>query len=283
MRRDRLTFAMMVGVPIMQLVLFGYAINTDPQAPADRRGLGRRHERLHPHHGRGAAEHRLLRLRPQRPRAQAEADAAAAARRGAVRRHHPVRLHAPSWCAASAPQMLVEADATDPAATGNAIAALRQPASDQALRARPEGPLADAAAERRAVELRVHRRYNPEGITALQHRARPARLILTMTMVMMTALALTRERERGTMENLLAMPVTPARGDDRQDRCPTSASGCVQVGGDPAARRCCCSTCRWSAASLAAGARPAAVHRRQPRARLHVLDAGRRTSCRRCR
>jgi ABC-2 type transport system permease protein len=57
--------------------------------------------------------------------------------------------------------------------------------------------------------VRIHRRYNPEGIT--QYNIVPGLIgtILTMTMVMMTALAMTRERERGTMENLLATPVRP--------------------------------------------------------------------------
>ena len=79
-------------------------------------------------------------------------------------------------------------------------------------RARPEGTPGKLAENRPAFDLRIHRRYNPEGPHQLQHR--PGGLvgtILTMTMVIMTALAVTRERERGTMENLLAMPVHAAR------------------------------------------------------------------------
>ena len=58
-------------------------------------------------------------------------------------------------------------------------------------------------------DVEVHRLFNPEGIT--QYNVVPGLMgvILTLTMVMMTGLAITRERERGTMENLLAMPSTP--------------------------------------------------------------------------
>ena len=105
------------------------------------------------------------------------------------------------------PQILVEADATDPAASGNAIGTLGTVAGQALLRA--TGAQA-AAAEAAAGELEVvvHRRYNPEGIS--QYNIVPGLLgvILQMTMVMMTSMALTRETERGTMENLLAMPAT---------------------------------------------------------------------------
>jgi ABC-2 type transport system permease protein len=106
------------------------------------------------------------------------------------------------------PALLVEADATDPAATGNAIAALaalNQTALDHDLK----GPLAVLAQGTAPFEVRVQRRYNPEGIT--QYNIVPGLVgtILTMTMVIMTSLAMTRERERGTMENLLATPVRP--------------------------------------------------------------------------
>ena len=70
----------------------------------------------------------------------------------------------------------------------------------------------------------MHRRYNPEGIS--QYNIVPGLLgvILQMTMVMMTAMALTRETERGTMENLLAMPASPARDHARQDPALSRAS-----------------------------------------------------------
>jgi ABC-2 type transport system permease protein len=105
------------------------------------------------------------------------------------------------------PALLLEADATDPAATGNAIGAVQQLAAG-ALRHDLVGPLAAPPAPP-PFEWRIQRRYNPEGIT--QYNVVPGLMgvILTMTMIMMTALAVTREVERGTMENLLATPVRP--------------------------------------------------------------------------
>ena len=201
MRRDRLTFAMMVGVPVMQLVLFGFAINMDPKGlPAAvvsaessvySRSLVRALE--------NTGYFRIVAT----PATIAEADRLLA--RGKVQfvMHLPEdfsrRLQRGEGAVA-----LVEADATDPAATSNAIAALQQ-VSATAL-ARDLGARAVQAAP---LEVRVHRRYNPEGIT--QHNIVPGLMgvVLTMTMVMMTSLAMTRERERGTMENLLATPVRP--------------------------------------------------------------------------
>ena len=95
-----------------------------------------------------------------------------------------------------------------PSATGNAIGAVQQLATS-ALQHDLVGPLANLQPPQPAFEWRIHRRYNPEGIT--QYNVVPGLMgvILTMTMIMMTALAVTRELERGTMENLLAMPVRP--------------------------------------------------------------------------
>ena len=106
------------------------------------------------------------------------------------------------------PAILVEADATDPGATSNAIGALTQ-LNQSALDRDLTGGLQRLKSGPPPFELRIHRRYNPEGIT--QHNVVPGLMgvILTMTMVIMTALGMTRERERGTMEALLAMPVRP--------------------------------------------------------------------------
>jgi len=106
------------------------------------------------------------------------------------------------------PQILIEADATDPAVASGAINTLSTVAADALLR--ESGTEAEAAlAEASRLNVVVHRRYNPEGVT--QYNIVPGLLgvILQMTMTMMTAMALTRENERGTMENLLSMPVTP--------------------------------------------------------------------------
>jgi len=106
------------------------------------------------------------------------------------------------------PALLIEADATDPAAAGAAIASVRElgaAVANKDLR----GALAPLAGGAPPFDVRVHKLYNPEGLT--QHNIVPGLMgvILTMTMVMMTGLAMTRERERGTMENLLAMPAQP--------------------------------------------------------------------------
>ncbi len=205
MRRDRLTFAMMIGVPVMQLVLFGFAINMDPKAlpaavvSADASVFSRSLVQAM----RNSGYFKVIR----EPRTVAEADRLLAS--GEVQ----FVLHVPEDFSRSLqrgerPVLLVEADATDPAATSNALAAL-QLLNQTALERDLTGSLAPLKAGPPPFELRVHRRYNPEGIT--QYNIVPGLMgvVLTMTMVMMTSIAMTRERERGTMENLLATPVRP--------------------------------------------------------------------------
>jgi ABC-2 type transport system permease protein len=205
LRRDRLTFAMMFGMPIMQLILFGYAINNDPKGlpaavlSADQSAITRSIVSALGNTG----YFKFVR------QAENEDDANELLQRGDVQfvvtipsdltrrlvRHEKA-------------QIAVEADATDPATTGNALGAVNQ-AVTQALSHDLIGPLAGLKASDGPVEVVVHRRYNPEGITRYNVVPGLLGVILTMTMVMMTALAVTRERERGTMENLLAMPIRP--------------------------------------------------------------------------
>ncbi|PWC39896.1 ABC transporter permease [Azospirillum sp. TSO35-2] len=205
MRRDRLTFAMMVGVPILQLILFGFAINSDPKAlptavlVADASPFARTLVAAMGNSGYFDIGRSVT--------SEAEVDRLLA--EGAVQ----FAVTIPAGFArdlqrGTRPVLLVEADATDPAATSNALSALTTIVR-QALNPDLTGPLLALRAGADPVELRVHRRYNPEGIT--QYNVVPGLMgvVLTMTMVMMTALAVTRERERGTMENLLAMPVRP--------------------------------------------------------------------------
>ncbi len=205
MRRDRLTFAMMVGIPIIQLVLFGYAINTDPKAlpaavlVADHSVFSRSFL--------SALENTGYFEIVQRVTSEEKADRLL--ERGKVQfvisiPHNFSR----QLVRGERPEVLVEADATDPAATGNAISALAR-LSETALLHDLTGSLGEIKGTPPAFEVNVHRRYNPEGIT--QYNIVPGLMgvILTMTMVMMTALAVTREQERGTMEMLLATPVKP--------------------------------------------------------------------------
>ena len=205
MRRDRLTFSMMIMIPIIQLTLFGYAINTDPtqlrtaivaeeQTPIVRSILS------------GMEVSGYFKFVDQ-------AD-------------NPLKAHAllaggdvsfvvviPSGFTqklirGERPQLIVSADASDPAAASNALASLPR-IVERALAHDLKGPLAHLAPRPGPVELVLHRSYNPEGIT--QYNIVPGLLgvILTMTCVMMTSAGMTRETERGTLENLLAMPGRP--------------------------------------------------------------------------
>lgn len=204
-RRDHLTFAMMVGVPIMQLVLFGYAINTDPKR-LPMAIVVSDHSEFSRSLMAGLETSGYFRLTR---RAASEAEANRMLERGDVQ----FALVIPPdfsrrLLRGERPQILLAADATDPAAGGNALAAL-DAISRQALVQDLGGALAYLRPDELPYEIRVQRRYNPEGLSRYNIVPGLIGVILTMTMVMMTGLAMTRERERGTMENLLATPVRP--------------------------------------------------------------------------
>jgi ABC-2 type transport system permease protein len=205
MRRDRLTFGMIVGIPLLQLVLFGYAINSDPKHLPTAVLLAD-----------SGPEGRLLlgAIRNSRyfdfvRQLSSEGEAREVLARGDVQ--FVVNIpqdFSRALLRGDRPAILVEADATDPAATGNALASLRA-LLDEALANDLKGPLAFLATAEGPIDLRIHAQYNPEAIT--QYNIVPGLMgvVLTMTMVLVTGLAITRERERGTMENLLAMPTRP--------------------------------------------------------------------------
>ncbi len=203
--RDRLTFAMAIGVPVMQLVLFGYAINNDPKGlptalvaydngPLARslvvaiQNTGYFHITAQP--ASEAQAERLLALGEVQFVIAIPPDFSRRVVRG------------------EKPAVLVAVDATDPASASNALAALGL-FGNQALVHDLTGPLASLQPREAPFELRIHRRYNPEGLTRYNIVPGLIGTILTMTMVMLTSLAMTRERERGTLENLLATPVRP--------------------------------------------------------------------------
>lgn len=205
MRRDRLTFAMMVGIPIIQLTLFGYAINADPKhlptvvLAYEQSDLTRSlvaalqntgYYRVVGTVGSRSDVDRML----DRGEVLFAVTIPAGFTRDVIRGDRPA--------------LLVEADAADPVAAGNALGALAT-LGRTALTHDLKGPLAGLAPEAPPFEFRIHRRYNPEGLTSYNIVPGLVGTILTMTMIIMTALAVTRERERGTMENLLAMPITP--------------------------------------------------------------------------
>jgi ABC-2 type transport system permease protein len=205
MRRDRLTFATMIFVPILQLTLFGYAINTDPKqlptavlvrdhGPLTRAVLAAMKNTDYFDFRWQVRDPEELDKLIRAGDAQFGIEIPASFERDVRRGDHPA--------------VLVIADATDPVATGTAISAA-EGLIDTALRRELRGPDASVKATSPPFELRLQRRYNPEGVT--QYNIVPGLLgvVLTMTMMMFTALAVTREIERGTMESLLAMPIKP--------------------------------------------------------------------------
>ncbi|HYD81038.1 MAG TPA: ABC transporter permease [Paucimonas sp.] len=204
-RRDRLTFAMMVVIPIVQLILFGYAINTDPKGLplaaviADESEFSRSFIA-------GLENSQYFRV-THRPRGEAEANRLLAS--GEVQF---VLVIPPGFSRqllrGERPALLLAADATDPSASGNALAALNA-IGRQALARDFGGSTARLQIADAPFDLRIQRRYNPEGLSRYNIVPGLLGVILTMTMIMMTALAMTRERERGTMENLLATPAKP--------------------------------------------------------------------------
>ncbi|CAJ0784367.1 MULTISPECIES: ABC transporter permease [Ralstonia] len=211
LRRDRVTFAMMIGIPIMQLILFGFAINADPRhlltgvIAADQSEFTR-------------SFLASMRNSDYFDLATTLTDETAGREALSKGQLQFVVSIPPDFTRklvrGEKPSLLVEADATDPAATGLAVASLSQlvqgvVSKDMkgALSSLAGGAGTNGAAP--PFDVRIHKLYNPEGIT--QYNIIPGLMgtILTMTMVMMTGLAMTRERERGTMENLLATPVHP--------------------------------------------------------------------------
>src|SRR6476659_4920088 len=206
MRRDRVTFGMMIGIPMIPLVLFGFAINSDPKhlptavLLADQGPQGR--TLLHGIQNSGYFE--LIR------QVATESEGQNVLARGEVQ----FVINIPEnfsrdLLRGRKPSILVEADASDPAATSNAIGSLRNVITTS-LQHDLKGPLAFLSGASDAIDLRIHARYNPEAIA--QYNIVPGLMgvVLTMTMVMITGLAITRERERGTMENLLSMPTRPS-------------------------------------------------------------------------
>ena len=206
MRRDRLTFAMMLGIPLLQLTLFGYAINSDPrhlpaamlmadQGPQGRTLMYAFKNSTYFDFTREVKSEKEGRDLLAQGRVQFVVNIPENFSRNLLRGERP--------------ELLVEADATDPSATGFALGALN-PLMNSALKNDFKGALDYLNQTDTPIDLRVHSLYNPEVNT--QYNIVPGLMgvILTMTMIMITGLAITRERERGTMENLLSMPTRPS-------------------------------------------------------------------------
>jgi ABC-2 type transport system permease protein len=201
LRRDRLTLATMITIPLMQLLLFGYAINTMPRdLPTavllqENSDVGRsilkalentRYFKVTRVVRDEAEFDRLLQSGAVLFAVEVPANFERALRRG------------------DRPALLVAADATDPVASGSALGTLGQLVQTALAN---EHAIPDAAAP--AFEIRQHARYNPAAVSQLNIVPGLLGVILTLTMLIFTALSVTREIERGTMENLLAMPIRP--------------------------------------------------------------------------
>ncbi len=204
MRRDRITFGMMIGLPLVQLFLFGFAINADPRhlptlvemgdnGPLTRAVIA------------GMAQSEYFDFRGQVAGVEAGEEAL---RRGEAN----FVVVIPSdferdVVRGRSPEILGAADASDPSAVGGAAAALSG-IVDVAIRETLTGPLAMGSAAP-PFSVTVHRQYNPEGRTSTNIVPGLLAIILSMTMVMITAVAIVKETERGTMEMLIATPVRP--------------------------------------------------------------------------
>lgn len=205
LRRDRPTLAMIVGIPLMQLLLFGFAINTDPKhlptavlmsddSPIARALLGALR----------ATDYFDVKYVAK---GEEDADALILSNRALFVIQIPPDFSR-RLVRGERPSLLVIADATDPTATIGAVAAAAG-AANQALDRELTGPLASLAQNAPPFDLQVQRRYNPAGEARRNIVPGLIGTILTMTMLIYTALSVTRETERGTMEALLAMPVKP--------------------------------------------------------------------------
>lgn len=203
LRRDRITYAMILVMPLMQLLLFGYAINTDPRhLPAA--VISYDHGRLADAVVATLERTSYVDVR-YLPTSEAEMDRLM--RRGKI----SLALTIPPDFSqrvlkADHAQILAEVDASDPTAAGGvsaAVSTLPSEAFRQELKGAAEQPSSASP-----FEVVVHRLYNPEGITSFNIVPGLLAIILSMTLIMMTAMAVTREVERGTMESLLSTPAT---------------------------------------------------------------------------
>jgi ABC-2 type transport system permease protein len=205
LRRDRITFATMIFIPLFQLFLFGYAINTDPKhLPTavliqDESAFARSF----------LAAMRVSEYFDIRESAASEEELDRLILSGTVQFGVQIPAHfGRDLIRGEHPAVLVIADASDPVAAGGAVSAL-QGLSAGVFSRELTGPVADLAPKALPYELRIHRRYNPAGETRLNIVPGLMGTILTLTMLIFTALSVTREVERGTMESLLAMPIRP--------------------------------------------------------------------------
>ena len=205
LKRDRITFAMMVVIPIIQLALFGFAINTDPKhLPTAVVSYDKSEFTRTLISAMQTSEYYAIDTRFTTP---------GQAQEGLKKGEVLFILTIPAdftqkLLRGEKPSLLLEADATDPVTVSTALLSMEAIAA-QVAKKDLTGPLAGLSTQKKPFDIRIHRLYNPNGIN--QYNIIPGLMgtLMTMTLTMMTALAITRERERGTMENLLATPAKP--------------------------------------------------------------------------
>jgi ABC-2 type transport system permease protein len=205
MRRDKLTFGMMIGIPIFQLIIFGFAINSDPHNLPT-----------------------LIEMNDEGPVARAVLSGMETSDyfqfigvvTGAVEGDKALRDGSANFVVVIppdferdilrglSPDILIAADASDPSAVGTAVGALNG-IVNTAIAQTLTGPLARVAGRPGPFSVVVHKQFNPEGKTSTNIVPGLLAVILAMTMVLITAVAIVRETEQGTMETLIATPVQP--------------------------------------------------------------------------
>lgn len=196
MRRDRLTFAMMIGIPLVQLLLFGYAINTDPRHLPTQIELG----------DDGPAVRAIIAGMEMSEYFEIQGVISPGAADETLRTNDTtfILVVSPDFerdlLRGERPDILLDVDASDPVAAGAGAGAFPQIVANAT---------AQFATATTAANPVIHRRYNPAGETAMNIVPGLLGIILTMTMAMMTSMALTKEAERGTLETLLATPTRP--------------------------------------------------------------------------
>ena len=201
-RRDPITLRMIIALPVMQLFLFGYAINADPRhlptglLSADHSAYER--SIVAALKNTGYYDIRMLKSEAEAEQGLADGDLLFVI-------NIPPNF-ARSIDRGEKPAILMDADATDPSAIGNAAAAL---ASLTAALNRDLPPMMQSMPASVPFQFQVHARYNPDQLTVLNIVPGLICIVLTMSTLFATTLSMTRETERGTMENLLAMPVRP--------------------------------------------------------------------------
>lgn len=205
LRRDKTTLKMIIGIPIMQLTLFGFAINSDPK---------QMHTAILSQDNSIIARNIVTGLKNSdyfaiTKHINSEEEGKTLLQKGIVTFVVTIPENfTRDLIRGNRPNLLIEADATDPIAVSGPLGAVNE-AIARVMERDGGGALAAISRNQAPYEIRIHKLYNPEGISRYNIVPGLIAIVLTMTCVMMTALSLTRERERGTMENLLSMPVKP--------------------------------------------------------------------------